>query len=108
MQIGVITSVNLNHATPAATYAHQASRKSNYPIGLELVASNFDYFAGGALMEPQDKKNDKESIYSLAQKAGYKVCFTQKDASSLKNGDKALVIAEKLADSDSMNYAQDA
>lgn len=33
----------------AATYAHQASRKSNYPIGLELVASNFDYFAGGAL-----------------------------------------------------------
>lgn len=107
-KIGVITSVNLNHATPAASYAHQASRKSNYPIGLELVASNFDYFAGGALMEPQDKKNDKESIYSLAQKAGYKVCFTQKDASSLKNGDKALVIAEKLADSDAMNYAQDA
>ena len=107
-KIGVITSVNLNHATPAASYAHQASRKSNYPIGLELVASNFDYFAGGALMEPQDKKNDKESIYSLAQKAGYKVCFTQKDASALKNGDKALVIAEKLADSDAMNYAQDA
>lgn len=107
-KIGVITSVNLNHATPAASYAHQASRKSNYPIGLELVASNFDYFAGGALMEPQDKKNDKESIYSLAQKAGYKVCFTQKDASALKNGDKALVIAENLADSDAMNYAQDA
>ena len=107
-KIGIISTVNLNHATPAAAYAHQASRKSNYPIGLELVASNFDYFAGGALMEPQDKKNDKESIYSLAQKAGYKVCFTQKDAAALKNGDKALVVAEKLADADSMNYAQDA
>ena len=106
-KIGVISSVNLNHATPAATYAHQASRKSNYPIGQELVASNFDYFAGGALMEPQDKNKDKTSIYDLAKNAGYKVCFDQKSAAGLKNGDKALVIAETLADSDSMSYDND-
>ena len=106
-KIGVLSTVNLNHATPAATYAHQASRKSNYPIGLELVASNFDYFAGGALMDPEDKKGDKESIYSLAQKAGYKVCFTQNEASSLKNGDKAIVISETLADENAMNYDND-
>ena len=106
-KIGVLSTVNLNHATPAATYAHQASRKSNYPIGLELVASNFDYFAGGALMDPEDKKGDKESIYSLAQKAGYKVCFTQNEASSLKNGDKAIVVSETLADENAMNYDND-
>jgi alkaline phosphatase len=106
-KIGVLTTVNINHATPAAMYAHQASRKSNYPIGLELVASNFDYFAGGALMEPQDKNKDKESIYDLAKKAGYKVTFTQKDAAALKNGDKALVISEVLADADAMNYEED-
>ncbi len=104
MRIGVISTVNLNHATPAATYAHQASRKSNYLIGEELVASNFDYFAGGALMEPQDKNKDKPSIYDLAAQAGYTVCFDQKSASALKNGDKALVIAETLADSDSLSY----
>ncbi|MBQ0051874.1 MAG: alkaline phosphatase [Treponema sp.] len=106
-KIGVISTVNLNHATPAATYAHQASRKSNYPIGLELVDSNFDYFAGGALMESQDKNKDKTSIYDLAKNAGYTVCFDQKSAASLKNGDKALVVAETLADSDSMNYDND-
>ena len=106
-KIGVLSTVNLNHATPAATYAHQASRKSNYPIGLELVASNFDYFAGGALMDLEDKKGDKESIYNLAQKAGYKVCFTQKEASSLKNGDKAIVVSEILADENAMNYDND-
>ena len=106
-KIGVLTTVNLNHATPAAMYAHQASRKSNYPIGLELVASNFDYFAGGALMEPQDKNKDKESIYDLAKKAGYKVTFTQKDAAALKNGDKAVVVSEVLADADAMNYEED-
>ena len=74
---------------------------------MELVESNFDYFAGGALMEPQDKKNDKTSIYELAKSAGYKVCFTQNDANSLQNGDKAIVVAETLADGDSMSYDND-
>lgn len=106
-KIGVISSVNLNHATPAATYAHQASRKSNYPIGLEMVASNFDYFAGGALMEPKDKNGDKESVYDIAKKAGYTVCFTQRDAANLTNGDKAVVVAETLADADAFPYEED-
>lgn len=106
-KIGVLSTVNLNHATPAAVYAHQASRKSNYPIGLELVDSNFDYFAGGALMESEDKNKDKESIYSLAQKNGYKVCYTQKEANLLKNGDKALVVAEYLADAAALPYEED-
>lgn len=106
-KIGVISSVNINHATPAATYAHVASRKSNYEIGTQLVESNFDYFAGGALMDPQDKKNDKESIYSLAEKAGYKVCLKQSEAASLKNGDKALVINEDSADAGAFPYDND-
>lgn len=106
-KIGVISSVNINHATPAATYAHVASRKSNYEIGTQMVKSNFDYFAGGALMDPQDKKGDKESVYELAKKAGYTVCFKKADAEKLKNGDKALVIAEDLADSDAFPYEND-
>ena len=48
-------------------------------------------------MEPKDKKGDKESIYDIAKRSGYTVCFTQKDASALKEGDKAIVIAETLA-----------
>ena len=32
-KIGVLTTVNLNHATPAAFYAHQSSRKNYYEIG---------------------------------------------------------------------------
>ena len=52
MSVGIITSVNLNHATPAAFYAHQASRNSYYDIGLELIDSGFEYFAGGGLLSP--------------------------------------------------------
>ena len=59
MKVGVISSVNLNHATPAAFYAHQASRNSYYEIGLELVESGFDYFAGGGLKKVEG--NDSEN-----------------------------------------------
>ena len=38
-EIGVISSVNLNHATPAAFYAHQASRNNYYEIGLASTTS---------------------------------------------------------------------
>ena len=41
LKVGVISSVNLNHATPAAFYAHQASRNNYYEIGLELIESRF-------------------------------------------------------------------
>ncbi len=108
-KIGVISSVNLNHATPAAFYAHQTSRNNYYEIGLELISSNFDYFAGGALKNPTGSKKDQKDLYELAAEAGYKVVKTQKEANDLTRSDgKAIVIAETLADSDSMSYDIDA
>ena len=38
-KVGVISSVNIDHATPAAFYAHQKSRKNYYDIGVELANS---------------------------------------------------------------------
>ncbi len=109
-RIGVISSVNLNHATPAAFYAHQASRNNYYEIGLELIDSNFDYFAGGALLKPTGDSSDtpQTDIYELAAAAGYTVIKTQAEAQALTaDAGKAIVIAEDLADSNSMNYEID-
>ena len=109
-KIGIISSVNLNHATPAAFYAHQASRNNYYEIGLELIDSNFDYFAGGALLKPTGDKEDvaQTDLYELASAAGYKVVKTQAEAQALTaDAGKAIVIAEDLADSNSMNYEID-
>ncbi|MDO5100766.1 MAG: alkaline phosphatase [Eubacteriales bacterium] len=107
-KIGVISSVNLNHATPAAFYAHQNSRNSYYEIGEELIASNFDYFAGGSIKKATGDKKDKEDLHELAAKAGYKVIKTQEEAKALKPEDgKAIVIDEHLADSDAMAYELD-
>ena len=109
-KVGVITSVNLNHATPAAFYAHQASRSSYYDIGLELIDSGFEYFAGGGLLKPDghDKENPSENLYELAEAAGYKVTFTQDEAAAVTADDgKVILIDENLADSDSMDYEID-
>ena len=107
-KIGVVTSVNLNHATPAAFYAHQASRNSYYEIGLELIESNFDYFAGGGLLSPTGNEEDQTDLYQLAEEAGYTVVRTQAEAEALTaDTGKTIVIEEHLADSDSMPYAMD-
>ena len=106
--VGVITSVNLNHATPAAFYAHQASRSSYYEIGLELIDSGFEYFAGGGLLSPTGKEGDQEDLYALAAKAGYTVAKTHAEAEKVNaNTAKTILIDEDLADSDAMAYEID-
>ena len=107
-KIGVISSVNINHATPAAFYAHQASRNDYYDIGLEMVESGFDYFAGGALLDPTGENEDQKDIYQVAEEAGYKVVKTQAEAEALTQAEgKVVVIDEHLADSDAMAYDMD-
>ena len=107
-EIGVITSVNLNHATPAAFYAHQASRSNYYDIGLEMVESDFDYFAGGGLLDPTGSEGDQTDLYQLAQEAGYTVARTYAEADAISaDTDKAIIIEENLADSDAIPYELD-
>ena len=107
-KIGILSSVNLNHATPAAFYAHQASRNSYYEIGLELIDSGFDYFAGGGLKKTTGSDGDQTDLYELAEEAGYKVVKTQVGAEALTAEDgKTIVIDEHLADGDAMAYEVD-
>ena len=46
MKIGVVSTVTINHATPAAYYAHVPSRNNYYDIALQMADSGFDYFGG--------------------------------------------------------------
>ncbi|MBO7147337.1 MAG: alkaline phosphatase [Lentisphaeria bacterium] len=87
-KVGIITSVTINHATPAGFYAHRKDRSQYYAIGLDLIASGFDYFGGGGVSKHNDKKSPdyKGDIYELAAKAGYKVVNTKKDLLNLKPG----------------------
>lgn len=73
IKVGVISSMTLNHATPAAFYAHISTRRDYYSIGTQLIKSNFDYFGGGGFTHERGRKKDKESLFALAEAAGYKI-----------------------------------
>lgn len=103
-KIGIVTTVTINHATPASFYAHRPQRGQYYEIGLDLVASGFEYFAGAGVASADNKKSKeyKGNINELAKKAGYKVISSGKEFNALnKNSGKVLVNA-------SIGYAIDA
>ena len=84
-KVGIVSSVTINHATPAGFYGHRASRGQSYDLGLDLVASNFDYFGGGSCDGAY--KDGAPSIYELAAKAGYKVVVGKEGLASVQAGD---------------------
>lgn len=73
--VGITTSVSIDHATPAAFYAHQSSRSNYYEIGKQLIAAGYDFYAGGDFQAPQPKSAAKgaPTLYDEAKKAGYAV-----------------------------------
>jgi len=53
-KIGILTTVSLDHATPAGFYAHEDSRRTYDMIADDLFASGFDFFAGGRFHNTPD------------------------------------------------------
>ena len=107
-KVGVVSTVNIDHATPAAFYAHQNTRKNYYQIGVELANSGFEYFAGGEFQKVNGDGTGPNN-HEVAAQAGYNVVTTQAGAAALTAGaGKTLIIAENLADGKAMNYAMDA
>ncbi len=74
-KVGVTTSVSVDHATPAAFYAHQPDRGMYYEIALDLPKAGFDFYAGGGFSKPTTTADKKEapSIFPIFEEAGYTV-----------------------------------
>jgi alkaline phosphatase len=112
-KVGIVSSVNIDHATPGAYYAHVPSRSEYYSMGLQLVDSNFDYFAGGKFLSDDSKEvkeQGKTKIGELAKQKGYTVVNTKTDIQNLKKGDKAIAVCpddEVEKESGAIKYSLD-
>lgn len=108
-KVGIITSVSLNHATPAAFYAHSASRDDYYEIGKQLAKSDVDFFAGGGFTDSTGERNNKKSLYAYAKEEGYKVYRKAEDKEALKQEDseKTILISETNIKEGFMKYDMD-
>ncbi len=79
--IGIMTTVAIDHATPAAFYAHVEKRSDYYKIGKQLCASGFDFFGGAGFHHPQGKHDDKSTnLYRLAEQNGYTIVRSLEEA----------------------------
>ncbi len=84
--IGIMTTVAIDHATPAAFYAHVKKRSDYYKIGKQLCSSDFDFFGGAGFHHPQGKHDDKSTnLYRLAEKSGYTIVRSVADAQQFLN-----------------------
>ncbi len=105
-KVGIISSVSLDHATPAAFYAHEASRKNMYSIATQLVNSGFDYFAGGQIL--QNEQKDKPAIYDLAKEKGFTVTVGPDEFAAITaESAPVLAMSEKVDEDAAMNYTLD-
>lgn len=103
-KVGIVTSVPINHATPAAFYAHTKSRKKYYDIGKDMVKSDFNYFAGGDIREHDKGWTD---IYSLARDAGYTIIDSKDEFNSLSYGADKIIVTSPSTSKGSLPYAID-
>ena len=108
-KVGVASSVAVNHATPAAFYAHNENRKNYNAIGHDLVAAGFDFYGGADFwgVTPQDSIG----LYDLARSNGYTITRGYKEFQKKARTSDRMILFQKIAvskiDSRTTPYAID-
>lgn len=97
-KVGIISTVSIEHATPAAFYAHAPSRSLYYEIAQQIPASGFEYFAGGGFKQPKGSKKDQKDVAEIIREGGYTVYNTREDFERLKKGDEKVVTINPTLD----------
>lgn len=112
MKVGILSSVSIDHATPASYYASVASRSYYNSIGTQLAMSQYEFFGGGGFLSPQkaEKSGDTANdVYALLTQNGYTILNDRSSIMNLKTSPKSKVVAINswLQDSSAMPYRLD-
>lgn len=78
MSVGLVTTVNITHATPAAFGAHVADRNEELTIAEQYLEAEYDYLAGGGRQyflpkEDGGKRKEGDSLVEAFKEKGYEV-----------------------------------
>ncbi len=94
--VGILTSVGINHATPAVFYAHQPKRNEYYEIATQMPNSNVDVFGGGGIISPTGRYNDTVNAYDLVTNAGYQYVHSISDFNNLQPSDNKVFMCSPI------------
>ena len=90
-KIGISSNSGVNDATPAAFFAHNASRTAYYEMGLELWQTNFDFFGGGGFIQDKGKEKDRQSLEEITKNNGYAIARGMKAINEIPASVKKVV-----------------
>ena len=92
---GIVVTCYVNHATPAAFYAHRESRNDNEGIITDFMASDLDVLFGGGTRFFNDhfSKQNKNYVDELKAK-GYTYLAEQSEMASVSEGNVVGLFAE--------------
>lgn len=105
-KVGIMSDGPVNHATPAAFFAHVNRRNLYYDISLEMGTCGLDFLGGSEIADRCGRKHDREDVVELIEKDGNcDVCFGPEEFAASKARTKILLPAdpEDSADFDNMD-----
>ncbi|MFW6224581.1 MAG: alkaline phosphatase [Bacteroidota bacterium] len=106
MKVGILSSVSIDHATPACFYAHADERSQYFQIAEQMARSNFDFFGGGFAKGDAEKYGNSNKILPIMKKAGYTICTNRKELSTVDKSQKVWAYTEYDQDY-ALNYEID-
>jgi len=108
-KVGIITSVSLDHATPASFYASVPNRGFMNNVATQMAETGYEFFGGGGLLSPTAAKttgDTSNNVWDLLAQRGYTVLNTRDSILALKKSPKrkAVCINPWLQDDAAMPY----
>lgn len=107
-KVGIMSSVPINHATPASFYGHNESRSAYYSISKEIPASGFEFFGGAGFLGFNGDDGNEEDTDVYLENNGYKVCYGSEEFYSAADScDRIIVCQEGNRKESAGNYVSD-
>ena len=88
LAVGIVTTTRITHATPASFYAHNRSRDNENEIAIDLIKSDYDFFAGGGYRHfipsgseiGKSKRKDGRDLLQELNSLGYEIFAGEDDS----------------------------
>ncbi len=92
MAVGIITSVSIDHATPASFFGHQPKRGMYHEISQDAIPTDFDLYGGSGLLKPI---KNKVNVYDELAKSGYVRIEGKSELHKANDKSKKYIITER-------------
>ncbi len=94
-QVGIMSTVPLNHATPASFYANSTDRNDYYGISRQIIDSRYDFFAGSGFIDFKGKSKNEEPIDAWLERNGYEVCYGIEEFRKESEGKEMVIFCQE-------------